>query len=39
MKRKVPHDASVCRDPDLRDRLKARSVGQCVKALKDLKAD
>ena len=35
----VPHDTSICRDPALRKRIGARSVGQCVKALKDLKAD
>jgi hypothetical protein len=35
----VPHDTSICRDPDLRERVGARNVGQCVKALKDLKND
>ena len=35
----VPHDTSICRDPALRKRIGTRNVGQCVKALKDLKAD
>jgi hypothetical protein len=34
----VPHDASICRNPSLREQLDADSVGQCVKILKDLKS-
>ncbi len=35
----VPHDTSICRNSDIREGLAARNVGQCVKALKDLKSD
>ena len=33
----VPHDALICRDPDIQRRLGASNHGQCVAALKERK--